>query len=134
MQRVRVPKEPIHHIHTAFGDSKTSFAANTGTVPIQGIGQGNGAGPQIWALISTPIFNMLRDMHYGIKLQSSISNQDLFFVGFGFVDDTDLAILNDEHKSAREAARVLQKAVQVAQLWSRYGSDNTVREDTAGLV
>jgi hypothetical protein len=70
MQRIRVPQEPIismfgtiqklqHHVQTAFGDSKKFFAANTGKVPIQGVGQGNGVGPQIWALVSTPIFNML---------------------------------------------------------------------------
>jgi hypothetical protein len=56
-----------HHVRTAFGDSKEFFAANTGNVPIQGVGQGNGAGPQIWALVSTPIFNMLREMRYGIN-------------------------------------------------------------------
>jgi hypothetical protein len=101
-----------HHVRTAFGDSKKFFAANTGKVPIQGVGQGNGAGPQIWALVSTPIFNMLRQMRYGIKLRSSISNQDLFFVGFGFVDDTDLAISNEDYKSAREAAFALQESVR----------------------
>jgi hypothetical protein len=104
-------QELQHHVHTAFGDLKTFFAANTGQVPIQGVGQGNGAGPQIWALVSTPIFNMLREMRYGIKLQSSISNQEMFFVGFGFVHDTDLAISNDDHKSAREVAHALQEAV-----------------------
>jgi hypothetical protein len=122
MQRVRVPKEPIismfgtiqelrHHVRTAFGDSEKSFSANSGSIPIQGVGQGNGAGPQIWALVSTPIFNMLRSMGLGLKMCSSLSRNELLLVGFGFVDDTDLAISNDECTSARDAARQLQAAV-----------------------
>jgi hypothetical protein len=79
MQQVCVPKEPIvwmfgtiqelhHHVRTAFGDSKKFFSANSGSIPIQGVGQGNGAGPQIWALVSTPIFNMLCSMGFGLKI------------------------------------------------------------------
>jgi hypothetical protein len=119
MQWVRVPKEPIvsmfstiqqlqHHVRTAFGDSEVFLKANSGHIPIQGVGQGNGAGPQIWALVSTPIFNMLRSMGFGMKLLSPISRMHLFLVGFGFVDDTDLAISSDDYSSARDAASVLQ--------------------------
>jgi hypothetical protein len=122
MQRVRVPKEPIvsmfstiqnlqHHVRTAFGDSEGFFQANTGHISIQGVGQGNGAGPQICALVSTPIFNMLRSMGLGMKLLSPISRMNLFLVGFGFVDDTDLAISSDDYSSARDAASALQQAV-----------------------
>jgi hypothetical protein len=122
MQQVRVPKEPIvsmfgtiqslqHYVRAAFGDSKRYFSAYNDTTPIQGVGQGNGAGPQIWALISTPIFNMLRSMGFGMKMRSPISDQELSFVGFGFVDDTDLAISNEKFNSAKEATRELQKAV-----------------------
>jgi hypothetical protein len=122
MQRVRVPREPIismfgtiqelqHHVCTAFGDLEKFFKANTGRIPIQGVGQGNGAGPQIWALVSTPIFNMLCLMGFGINLILPITQQDVLLVGFGFVDDTDLAISNDKYHSARNAASVLHMAV-----------------------
>ena len=59
-------------------------------VPIQGVGQGNGAGPQIWAVVSTPVFNMLRSMGFGAHLKATISGDRLEFVGFAFVDDADL--------------------------------------------
>jgi hypothetical protein len=85
-------QELRHHIRTAFGDSEKFFSANSGSIPIQGVGQGNGAGPQIWALVSTPIFNMLRSMGLGLKMCSSLSRNELLLVRFGFVDDTDLAI------------------------------------------
>lgn len=70
LQRVRVPLAPIqsmfdtiqrlrHYIRTTYGDSDMFFSGREWDTPIQGVGQGNGAGPQIWALISTPIFNFL---------------------------------------------------------------------------
>jgi hypothetical protein len=122
MQRVRVPKEPIismfgtiqslqHHVRTAFGDSRRFFSARRGPVPIQGVGQGNGAGPQIWALVSTPIFNMLRSKNLGMKVHTPISHQELLLVGFGFVDDTDLVFSNEKCQSAKDAAQGLQEAV-----------------------
>jgi hypothetical protein len=43
-----------HDICTAYGESEKSFqASEIHTTAIQGIGQGNGADPQIWAAIST---------------------------------------------------------------------------------
>ena len=54
------------------------------------MGQGNGAGPQIWAVVSTPVLNMLRKEGYGAFFEASISGEKLTFVGYAFVDDTDL--------------------------------------------
>lgn len=78
MQRVGAPVQPIismfttiqnleHRIRTVYGDSDVNFSGVLYAVPIQGVGQGNGAGPQIWALVSTPIFNMLTnsEQHVG---------------------------------------------------------------------
>ena len=70
MQRVGAPVEPIicmftsiqnlqHRIRTVFGDSEVGFSGAVYVVPIQGVGQGNGAGPQIWAVVSTPVLNMV---------------------------------------------------------------------------
>jgi hypothetical protein len=50
-------------------------------------------------------------MGLGMKLLSPISRRILFLVGFGFVDDTDLAISSDDYSSARDAASALQQAV-----------------------
>jgi hypothetical protein len=59
-------------------------------IPMYGIGQGNGAGPAIWAVVSTPILDILRSMGFGFSYITPISNQFIRFVGFAFVDDTDL--------------------------------------------
>jgi len=43
-----------HHIRTTYGDSAKSGNRKKWGSPIAGIGQGNGAGPQIWAAVSSP--------------------------------------------------------------------------------
>jgi hypothetical protein len=78
-----------HHVRTVFGESKASFIQQE-PKPLQGVGQGNGAGPQIWALVSTPILNMLRAQGLGAKFESALSRVATVLVGFAFVDDTDL--------------------------------------------
>ena len=47
-----------HRVRTAFGDSKESFGGEEWREmeALMGVGQGNGAGPAIWAVISTVFF------------------------------------------------------------------------------
>jgi hypothetical protein len=78
-----------HHVQTVFGESSRGFRQQ-GNVPIQGVGQGNGAGPQIWALVSTPVLNMLRAEGLGATFISAMTQLSTSLVGFAFVDDTDL--------------------------------------------
>jgi len=79
-----------HHIRTLFGDSQISTGMDLWAVPISGIGQGNGAGPQIWAIVSTPILDMLRDAGFGASFKLAVSRNQVSFVGYSFVNDTDL--------------------------------------------
>ena len=50
---------------TAFGDSEPRYAVDKWSItlkpPTQGSGQRNGAAPDIWEIVSTPIINFLRD-------------------------------------------------------------------------
>jgi hypothetical protein len=62
-----------HHVRAIYGDSKKSFDGDRWLVPWQGLGQGNRAGPQIWAVVSTPVLNYLRNERYGVALKTSIS-------------------------------------------------------------
>jgi hypothetical protein len=62
------------YIRTAHGMSQISFnASDVHPIAIQGIGQGNGAGPQIWAAILTVVLNMLRSLKAGAEFESPIS-------------------------------------------------------------
>jgi len=83
--------QQLHHfIQTAFGDSDHLFTGTTLHMPLQGVGQGNGAGPQIWAAVSSLIFDMVCNLGNGTTLQSLLTQEMVHFVGFGFVDDVDL--------------------------------------------
>ena len=63
------------------------------------MGQGNGVGPAIWAVISTLFFDLLRDKGYGFKMETPLFKIALHMVGRGFVDDTDIIqlVLNDNN-------------------------------------
>ena len=101
MQRVGAPKEPIictfttlqdmkHAVRTAAGDSDFRYGGELWVIrpPPQGLGQGNGAAPAIWAVVSTPVLNMLRKQGYGATFKCCISGEELRLVGYAFVDDT----------------------------------------------
>jgi len=101
MQRVGVPKniinclfttlqEAVHTVKTGFGDSKASYGRKVWLVPIHGIGQGNGAGPAIWAILNTPLLNVLRSKGFGCEVLCPLSGAFFRFVGYAFVDDTDI--------------------------------------------
>jgi hypothetical protein len=78
-----------HYICTAYGISD-AWQQITSHLPIHGVGQGNGAGPAIWAVISTIPFNFMRQQNLCATFKSPITNIELKLPGFGFVDDTEL--------------------------------------------
>ena len=102
MQRLGIPIQPIqcmivtiqemeHYIRTGFGDSdNTMSGTNNESGPFQGILQGNGSGPVLWLAVSTPLINMMRTKGHGLKYRSPLSLEEDEFIGFAFVDDTDL--------------------------------------------
>ena len=105
-----------HYIRTVYGDSALFFDAGGQEIPIQGIGQGNGGGPAIWAVVSTPIFNAMRQRGYGIFLRLPITGDRYLFVGYAFVDDTDLVVnLPESASSLPQEERVAQVAARMQQ-------------------
>jgi len=128
IQRLGVPIGPIqvmfatiqqlqHHIRTIHGDSETSFSALSSTVPIQGVGQGNGAGPQIWAVVSSPIFDMVRAHGLGATFSSNVTKANLHLVGFGFVDDVDLVAANSS--IATTPSQIVNTLQKTLDLWEK---------------
>jgi hypothetical protein len=57
---------------------------------LQTIGQGNGCGPAGWAVISTPIINMMKTAGFGFSLLTAMTVACFSFVCYAFVDDTDV--------------------------------------------
>jgi hypothetical protein len=81
----------LHHtVREIYGDSKSGYGGTLWAVPYSGVGQVNGAGPAIWAMVSTPVLKMMKDEGFGFMYNKSIEGKQLHFVGYSFVDDTDI--------------------------------------------
>jgi hypothetical protein len=94
-----------HFIRTTYGDSDISYSS-TVEQPFHGVLQGNGAGPTIWALVSTPLLDRLRVKKCGVAIISM--DETVFQIpAFAFVDDVDLIQELYKEESVEEA----QKAV-----------------------
>ena len=81
-----------HTVRTEFGDSDIKFTQEVWLAPLRGVGQGNGAGPAIWAVVSTPVLDLLRDEGVGAAFNLSLSGKVIKVLGYSFVDDTDLVV------------------------------------------
>jgi hypothetical protein len=121
MQRVGVPKtiinclfttlqEAIHKVRTGFGDSIAHYGGKVWLVSIHGIGQGNGAGPAIWAVVSSPLLNVLCAQVFGCEIMCPLSSEYFRFVGYAFVDDTDI-LQSALYENPDQARTQLQAAI-----------------------
>ena len=109
-------RQLTHTIRTAYGDSNTTYGGAEWTREPSGICQGNGAGPAIWALVSSPLLKMLREANYGAKLQSATGPTNIHLSGFAFVDDAD-TIQTGEHGETTET--VMTQAQRQLNLWEQ---------------
>jgi hypothetical protein len=81
----------LHHtVRTIYGDSKSGYGGTLWAVSYSGVGKGNGAGPKIWAVMSTIVLKMMKDEGFGFMYKTSIEGKQLHFMGYRFVDDTDI--------------------------------------------
>lgn len=117
LQRIGMPRGPIesmltstqqlkHCVHTAYGDSDQCLNSTTLWELIHGVGQDNGAGPTVWALLSSPILNILRKRGFGAKFRSAFAKELLHIAGHAYVDDTDIA------KMARDCVQDFSAVVE----------------------
>lgn len=115
-KRIGIPDPPVHcmfrtiqnmrhHIRTAYGDSAFFMDCSGLDIKYQGVLQGNGASPTTWALVSTPVINMLRTANEGTHITTAIREEEIHIVGFAFVDDTDLPVTNTTQVETIEEVR-----------------------------
>ena len=123
LRRLGLPEEAIvcmfstlqnleHTVRTVYGNSEKSYGGHLWLVPLHGIGQGNGAGPMLWAAVSTPVLKVMRSEGFGTFFRACISGETIRFVGYSFVDDTDL-IQSARHSTETEleVASEMQRAL-----------------------
>jgi hypothetical protein len=80
-----------HKVRKGYGDSGDSYGGEfKDGLTMHGICQGNGTGPSIWAVLSSPILNLMRSKESGILFTSAISETKIRFTGYAFVVETDL--------------------------------------------
>jgi hypothetical protein len=77
-----------YYVKIAYGTSATSYGCVH--IPLQGILQGNGAGPAIWMLRSLPLIQMLRTQGFGFRSKNLLTKKVYYFVCYTYVNDTDL--------------------------------------------
>ena len=98
-----IPTEPMfsmfHSIQymqfitrTAYGDSEKTFGGlEEGFLARpQGLGQGNGSGPPVWAVVSSRMFEVLHKRGLATDFTTPITNEVMKLCGFAFVDDSDI--------------------------------------------
>ena len=100
-----------HTVRTIYGDSETGYGGTLWVVPAHGLGQGNGAGPTIWAVVSTPLLNQMRKRGFGFFYLTCISNDELHFVGYSFVDDTDTIQSEQDTQDPTTVAKRMQSGM-----------------------
>lgn len=86
-----------HYIRTAYGDSQQSYGGQGKyKLPPMGAGQGNGAGPQMWAVLSSVLFLAMHMEGLSTKFCQKMTKKFLSIVGFMYVDDMDLIRIRDD--------------------------------------
>ena len=109
-----LPLQYLHHtIRCAYGTSDISYGSDEWEKPMQGVYQGNGAGPIIWAVVSSPILQILREDGYGTFFHTAISGRPIRIVGYAFVDDTDLIQTAKDGQTFDEVRDEMQKAMNL---------------------
>ena len=103
-----------HHVSTAFGISAKTYGSRRNP-PLQGIGQGNGAGPAIWAVISTVIIAVMATHGHGFNILSAMSLSLVSFVCYAFVDDTD--VIHSASSTAVAGEEVIEEMQVILDRW-----------------
>jgi hypothetical protein len=104
-----------HHIRATHGDSTSLY--NSGNSKFHVILQGNGAGPTIWTMFSSPLLNSLRYEVCGAKIIDPITKHTLLVPEFAFSDDTDLVQTiepgpRDNTKSTQQALQLWEEGLR----------------------
>jgi hypothetical protein len=95
---------------TARGDSTTFMGGRGKDNPLQGLCQGNGAGPACWLMLSSVLMHCYKQQGFGLQIISPISGTIIDFLGERYVDDRDLIITRPEFTTAQETQEGLRDA------------------------
>ena len=128
VQSCGIPKNPLisffstlqevkYHTRTCYGVSEDTFGGLEEQFihRPQGAGQGNGAAPQLWAVVSSKMFETLHDLGLATCVKTPISGIDMMLVGFAYVDDSDLFTYSTTH----DVQETVKKMQQIVDAWEK---------------
>ena len=99
-----------HKVRTSFGDSTETYEQQgKNGEPLLGVGQGNGAGPTIWSIISSVLFQAMHMEGFSVEFAAKLSQDIVRLTGFMYVDDMDLICVRSGHEHER-----IQEDLQLA--------------------
>lgn len=110
-----------HYVRTSYGDSETFYGGENWEVKPHGCGQGNGYGPALWACISSPLLQILREKGYGTVIRTPLTDFTIHLGAFSFVDDTDIIQTGTQETgtvSEADIGKLYDHTQQAIQLWS----------------
>ena len=101
-----------YYTFTSHGMSKKSFGGKEKgyTACPNGVGQGNGAGPAVWSVVSSKMFEVLRSRGSSSKIVSPLTGSVTDICGFAFVDDTDM-IATTKNNNELEVTKRMQQII-----------------------
>ena len=124
MRSFGFPSEPIqsmfntiqdiqYYTFTSHGLSDMSFGGKESGYKAKpnGLGQGNGAGPSVWSIVSTKMFQVMHSRNASTKIIAPITKEQLQACGFAFVDDTDLICMSTNKNCPKDAQEKMQKVI-----------------------
>ena len=110
---VETIQEMTHSVSTIHGQSEATYGGK-GSEP-NGLLQGNGMAAQMWAAISSILFQIYEASGHGARIKSAISGCNSTIAGFAFVDDTDLVEMARDNESDEE---LIQRTQEGINLWN----------------
>jgi exonuclease III len=97
---------------TVFGDSNKRFGGQEEfSAKPQGLGQGNGAGPSTWSVVSSKMFEVLHSRNCATSFTSPMSKNTTKICGFAFVDDSDIIASSGNNNTPIHTLRKMQTAI-----------------------
>jgi hypothetical protein len=101
---------------TGQGDSDTFMGGRPDNNPLQGLCQGNGAGPACWIMLSSLMMSVYRKSGHMSTTESPISREIIEFMSEIYIDDTDLLTFPLEEYNV---GAVIKQAQTNLEKWSQ---------------
>jgi hypothetical protein len=95
---------------SARGDYTTFMGGRGKKNPLQGLCQGNGAGPACWLMLNSVLMHCYERQGFGSRIIFPISGAIINFWGEIYVDDTDLIITQPEFTTEKQTQEGLPDA------------------------